>query len=82
MLQRIMLCVGFFMNEDKGKYIQYTIQQFWWECDMLIVFFLSFLALSGYACFVLSQMFKSEFWMPRLILVGGVQISYESMNRL
>lgn len=49
---------------------------------MLKAYFLRFLALSDDACFVHSQMFKSEFWMQKLILVGGVQISYESMNRL
>lgn len=49
---------------------------------MLKVYLLSFLASSNDACFVPSQMFKSEFWMQKLILVGGVQISYESMNRL
>lgn len=49
---------------------------------MFKVYFFSFLALSDVACFFHSQMFKSEFWMQKLILVGGVQISYESMNRL
>lgn len=53
-----------------------------WESDMLKVSFLNFLALSDDACFVHCQMFKSEFWMQKLILVGGVQISYESTNRL
>lgn len=69
------------LSEDKGKYAQWEIK-FWWEYDVLKVYFLSFLALSSDACFVHSQMLKSEFWMQKLILVGGVQISYESMNRL
>lgn len=49
---------------------------------MLKACFLSSLALGDDVCFVHNQMFKSEFWMQKLILVGGVQISYESVNRL